>query len=203
MMEQFTTIATNTFFALPEALRYLGIFAFSFTEGVPILGSILPGGTIALLAGSLSAQGYVVSWLSALIIAVASFGGDMTGFFIIRRFRTNKWLMKHIGTDSKATAWEFFDRNLAIIIIFGKLIPIVRSTPALIAALRGVSVTRYVLYSALGSMLWAFAGIYGGKVLAELVGSYSLLIILGLLVIGIITFIVKKFFGKKETKDNL
>jgi membrane-associated protein len=191
-MEGLSEYLTQLFFTLPLVLRYVLVFVSSFFEGIPIIGSMLPGGTIALLVGSLSAEDFVNPLLAVGIIAIGTFIGDMCGFLIGRKFRDHPWIKKLVFHEKHQKSWDLFDRHIAIVVIFGKLLPVIRSMPSLFAAARGIVIRRYVIYSAIGSVLWAFAGVYGGNTLARVVGSKAVLIILGLLVISAIVTIFKK-----------
>lgn len=163
---------------------------------MPVLGSILPGGTIALLIGTLSAQSFVNPLFAVFLIAVGTFIGDMVGFLIGRYYRNTPWLKRLVSHEKHQKSWDLFDRHIAIVVIFGKLLPVVRSMPSLFAAVRGVVIRRYVLYSAIGSILWAFAGVYGGNLLSRILGDNAVIIILGLLVISGIVVLLKQKMKK-------
>jgi|JI10StandDraft_1071094.scaffolds.fasta_scaffold36497_3 membrane protein DedA with SNARE-associated domain len=198
-MESLTHTLTALFYSVPETMRYVVIFLSSFIEGVPVIGSLFPGGTVALLIGSLSEGGFVNPLGAVAVIAIGTFAGDMIGFVAGRYFRHHRWLKTFIESEKHKKGWDIFDRHLAIVVIFGKLIPVVRSTPSIFAALRGVRFRRYVLYSGIGSVLWAFVGVYGGNTLAKtLGGSVALLIILGLLVVSGIIFLVQRIHRKRK-----
>lgn len=183
---------------VPE-LQLVAIFLFSFAEGLPVIGSILPGGTIALLAGSLSAAGFFSPVIAFVIIAVSSFAGDMTGFFAGKRFKEARWLKRIVTHEKHQKSWDLFDRHIAIISIFGKLIPVVRSTPSLFAAARGIRTRRYMLYSFLGSVLWAFAGVFVGNILTQYLGDRAIPVILAVLVISIIAVGMQQLRKRKRS----
>lgn len=188
--------------SVPETTQLFLLFIFSFAEGLPIIGSILPGGTIAIFAGSLASQGLLSPLTSIFIIALASFLGDMVGFFIGKRFKNLKWIKKIIENEKHQKKWDLFDRHIAIISIFGKLIPVIRSTPSIFAAFRGIRTRRYIIYSLLGSILWAIAGVYAGKVFTILFGENTIVFILGLIIISILIILIRLFFKKVFKKNN-
>jgi membrane protein DedA with SNARE-associated domain len=190
---------TDLFFSVPETLRYVLIFVSSFFEGIPIIGAMLPGGTIALLVGSLSAEAFVHPLLAVLFIALGTFIGDMCGFMIGRRYRSHRWMKRIVEHEKHQKSWDLFDRHVALVIIFGKLLPVIRSMPSLFAAARGVVIRRYVVYSALGSVLWAFAGVYAGAFLTRVLGGATIPIILGILILsGIVALVRSKIKSKKQ-----
>jgi membrane-associated protein len=163
---------------------------------MPFIGAILPGGTIALLVGSLSAKDFINPLFAVLLIATGTFVGDMLGFLIGKKYRHTSFFKKVVFNEKHQKSWDLFDRHLAIVVIFGKLLPVVRSMPSLFAAARGTVIKKYILYSLAGSFLWAFAGIYGGKILTAILGESSIVIILFLLVLSGLAFVFKKAKAK-------
>lgn len=159
---------------------------------MPVLGTFLPGGTIAVIVGGLSAEGFVNPILTVFFIAVGTFLGDMSGFLIGRKYKDRSWVKKLIFKEKHQKQWDLFDRHVALVVIFGKLLPVIRSTPSLFAAVRGVVIKKYILYSAVGSLLWAIAGIYAGNILARILGDN--LIVFIMYIVGA-TFVY--MFGKK------
>jgi len=185
---------------LSPVLQMLAIAAFSFGEGLPVIGSALPGGTVALLAGSLSATGIFSPYTAFIVIAVSSFFGDMTGFFLGKKFKEAKWIKKIVYHEKHQKSWDLFDRHIAVISIFGKLIPVVRSTPAVFAGVRGIKTRRYMLYSFLGSILWAFVGVFAGNLLTQVFGKNAITIIFGLLLVSV-GAVVYRQFRKSRNKN--
>jgi membrane-associated protein len=186
------------FFILPTSLREVMVFIFAYLEGLPIIGSILPGGTIALLVGSLTTEGYMNAPLAAGIIAIGSFLGDATGFFVGRKIKGTKLFRKLVMQERHQKSWEVFDRHLAIILVFGKLVPVVRSTPSFFAGARTIPFSRYALWSAMGSSLWALMGIYGGKLLSRVLGPNAIPLIIGILIISAVFALIKSRSKKRK-----
>jgi len=191
----------ETLTGISPLLQMVGISAFSYAEGLPVIGSILPGGTVALLAGSLSTTGVFSPYLAFIVIAVSSFLGDMTGFLLGKKFKEVSWIKKIVNNEKHQKSWDLFDRHVAIISIFGKLIPVVRSTPSIFAAVRGIKTRRYMIYSLLGSFLWAFVGVFLGKVLTDFLGKNAILIIFGLLVLSVIIVLFRKIIKSKKSLE--
>lgn len=196
-MESFTEAFTTLLYAVPSFARYILVFLSSFIEGVPIIGSLFPGGTVSLLIGSLTRGGFLHPLIAVALIAVGTFLGDLVGFVIGHHYKDHRWFKRFVQSEKHKKGWDLFDRHVAILIIFGKLIPVIRSTPSIFAAMRGVRFRRYVIYSGLGSILWAFAGVYGGNILARVLGeSAAIFVVLGLLVISGLIFLYQRFFAK-------
>ena len=195
-MDSFSQFVIVALSSVPLFWRLAVLFFFSFAEGLPIIGSILPGGTIAILAGSLSTEGLIRPITAVALIAGSSFLGDMTGFLLGKRFRNLPWIQKIITHEKHQRSWDLFDRHIALIAIFGKLIPVVRSTPSLFAAARGVWTRRYIIYSALGSALWGFTGVYAGNLFSRYFGDRAIPFILGILVCTVVVLVLRSVFVK-------
>jgi len=197
-MDVFSNYVIEILTGISPLFQMVGISAFSYAEGLPIIGSILPGGTVALLAGSLSATGVFSPYLAFIVIAVSSFFGDMTGFFLGKKFKEKVWIKKIVNSEKHQKSWDLFDRHLAIISIFGKLIPVVRSTPSIFAAVRGVRTRRYMVYSFLGSFLWAFSGVFLGKILTEFLGKKAIPLIFGFLILSVVIVLLRQIIKSKK-----
>ncbi len=189
-MDTFSIYVIENLNNISPFFQILWMSFFAYAEGLPGIGSILPGGTIALLAGSLSASGSFSPFVAFLFIGISNFLGDMTGFLLGKRFRNNSFIKKLVEKESHQKNWDLFDRHIALISIFGKLIPLVRSTPSIFAAFRGIKTRRYIIYSFIGSFLWAFTGVYFGNFLAQVFGSTAILIIFGILLVSIVLVVI-------------
>lgn len=191
MFDQFSETVLAILETVPLFWQLFILFLFSYSEGLPVIGSVLPGGTIALFAGSLSASGIIPPVTAVLIISGGSFLGDMTGFLIGKKFKHSKWIKKIVLHEKHQKSWDLFDRHIAIISIFGKIIPFVRSTPAFFAAARGIRTQRYVIYSLLGSILWGVVGVFAGNLFAQYFGTtraipfIMAILVLSILVVGV------------------
>jgi membrane-associated protein len=202
MIETFSHAVVLWLSGLPQWLSVGMVGLFSFTEGVPVLGSLLPGGTIAVLAGSVSATGFIDPRIACAVIAIGGWLGDMAGFYMGRYLRHWRIVQRILESEKFKNSWDFFDRHVALIMIFGKLIPLVRSAPSLFAAARGISLRRYVIYSIIGSVLWGVIGIYAGHTLAKIFGDRAIVFIAGLVILSIVLVIVRSLV-KQVTKKSL
>jgi len=196
MFSQLHDLLVSVFFELGPVWRHVFTFVLAFGEGVPILGSFLPGGTIALLIGSLTEEAFIKPWVAVHLIAIGSLMGDLLGFFFGKKMLHFSWVKNFVHKEKHAKAWDLFDRHAAMVIIFSKSIPIIRSTPALFAGVRNMKTSKYIPYALTGSYIWALFGIFGGKYLAQIFGDKAVVVIVGILVlsiiIGISTSIIKR-----------
>lgn len=178
------------FLSISPLFRVVFIFLFSYIEGLPIIGSVFPGGTIALLVGTLSEAGFIKPIHAILIIALGGFFGDMTGFLLGRKFKHKKWIKKIIEHEKHQKKWDMFDRQIVIIILFSRVVPFIRSLPSLFAGARNIRMKKYIFLSFIGSFVWGFTGVFGGNLISRLAGNLAMPIILGILFISIIITII-------------
>lgn len=196
-------IIYNILFVLDPGFREVFIFLLGYVEGLPVIGSFVPGGTIAILIGSLSVEGYINKFVAINLIAIGSFIGDLTGFFFGNKIRNWKLIKRFVKNDSESKGWDLFDRHIAFVIIFGKLLPVVRSMPSLFAGARSTKPYKYALYALIASYVWAVFGIYAGSFLADLLGEKAIpVIILGVIVMLIGGYIFNKIKNKKHDNNN-
>lgn len=197
MMDIIHDAISHALFTLPPLTRNIFIFISSYLEGLPIIGSILPGGTVALVIGSLTKEGFLSPLVAINLIAIGSILGDLTGFYIGPKLLRYEWFKKFVQKEGHQKNWDLFDRHIALVLIFGKLLPVVRSMPSLFAGARSISKVRYFIYVVLGSYLWSFAGIFGGNILAQVFGKAAVpLILIAFIAIGIAVFLWNKYSKK-------
>jgi len=187
----------SLFFSLSPFLKGVFMFILAFGEGLPIIGSFLPGGTIAILIGGLSQEGFVNPLVAINILALGSFVGDLVGFFAGRKLLHIPWVHNMIYHEKHQKKWDLFDRHAALVIIFGKIIPIIRSVPSLFAGARKMNIIKYCFFVLLGSYIWAFLGIYGGRYLTKLLGDSAIILIVGILIISGIAALVSHIRNSK------
>ena len=85
---------------------------------------------------------------------------------------------------------------------FGKLLPVVRSTPSIFAAVRGVRTRRYMLYSFLGSVLWSFGGVFAGNILTTYLGDKAIVVIVAILICSFFIIIAKEYIKKLNLRKS-
>ncbi len=142
-----------------ERLGYAGVVLLIVLENVfpPI-----PSEAILPLAGFLAGQGRM--WLPGVIIAATL--GAVIGALILYYFgawfgeRRIRWLVRRYGrwfavTEGDIdTANGWFDRHGGKAVMLCRLVPIVRSLVSIPAGIRGMNLTSFVVYTAIGSGIW-------------------------------------------------
>ncbi|MGI5202564.1 DedA family protein [Spirillospora sp. CA-108201] len=145
----------------------------------------LPSEVILPLAGFASAQGRMslvaaLAWTTAGSVAgaLALYGiGALIGRDRIRAMAARLPLVRLDDLD-RTEAW--FARHGAKAVFFGRMIPVFRSLISVPAGVERMRMTTFLLYTALGSLLWNTVFVLAGyglgdnwRTVEELVGVYS------------------------------
>jgi membrane protein DedA with SNARE-associated domain len=151
-------------------LGYFGVASLTFLEN---LFPPIPSELIIPLAGFVAAQGDLR--LSGVIVmgSAGSLAGATVWYAVGRRVgeqrlrqwvaRYGKWLTLSAQDVDRAQAW--FRRHGAAAVFFGRLIPGVRTFVSLPAGFTAMPLAPFLLYSALGTVMWTAALAYAGVVL--------------------------------------
>ena len=160
------------------------LFLIIFSETGLVIAPFLPGDSLLFVAGALCGVGALQLELLLPLLVLASFGGDNTNYWIGRLLglrliqRMNGKLIKREHLDK---AHAFYEKYGGKTIVIARFMPIVRTYAPFVA---GVGLMRYrlfVLFSALGSVLWISSLTVGGYFLGnipEIKNNLTLVILL-------------------------
>lgn len=178
------------------------IAALVFIETGFLLGLIVPGGeTLLFTAGLLTGVGTLHLPLPALIglLVVAAVAGDLTGFWIGRRFgdrlrhQPDTFLFKRRDLEQSDTFYQSHPKRALLI---GRFLPIIRTFNPLLAASSGMPWFRFLLLTAMGCLAYittlVLAGYWLGQQFPQ-VGQYVEYIFLGVVLLVLGTLLYKRF----------
>jgi membrane-associated protein len=166
-----------------------------FAETGLLVGFLLPGDTLLVIAGLLSHPlpnaphgvfGLNV-WLVALLIALAAFIGGEVGYYIGYKGGPTVFERKESGVFSVKNVERtnaFFQRYGGLTVIVARFVPIVRTFTPVAAGVGRMHKGKYTLYNFAGAMLWGFGLTMFGyaigfiPVVGDLVAEYIDLILL-------------------------
>ncbi|WP_214368369.1 DedA family protein [Pseudonocardia sp. H11422] len=138
----------------------VGLTLIVFAECGLLLGFFLPGDSLLFTAGLFVAGGAIGTplWAVCLILVVAAFVGNVTGYWIGRKAgpaifdRPQSRLFK---PQHVVKTQEFFDRYGNRAIVLGRFVPIVRTFITVMAGVGRMEPRRYLTYSLIGGVAWA------------------------------------------------
>lgn len=196
---------------LMDSMGYFGILLLMIIENVfpPI-----PSELIMPSAGFAAARGDLNLALVVLMGTLGSVLGTLPLYYIGRAFgekRLMEWADKHgkwltlSGKDIKK-ADDWFDRHGTKAVLFGRMVPGIRSLLSLPAGMSEMPMPKFLIYSAIGSALWSTALTGAGYLLGEnydrveqYIGPASR-IILGVVVIAAVVWFLRRRRAAQEQR---
>src|SRR6478735_6264263 len=152
---------------------YVGLTAIIFAETGLLVGFFLPGDSLIVTAGLLSAQpqfGLNVYVLGVLLTLAAIIGntvgyaiGRATGPRLFTRDDSLLFNKKHLYR-----AREFYERHGGATVIIARFMPIVRTFVPVVAGMAQMDYRRYTLFNLVGGIAWIWSMLFIGYFL----GSY-------------------------------
>jgi membrane-associated protein len=153
---------------------YVGLTAIIFAETGLLVGFFLPGDSLIVTAGLLSAQpqfGLNVYVLGALLTVAAIVGnslgwviGRATGPRLFTRDDSLLFKKKHLYR-----AHEFYERHGGKTLVLARFMPIVRTFVPVVAGLANMPFGRYTAYNVLGAIAWIWSMLFIGHFLGRMV----------------------------------
>ena len=175
---------------------YLILFLIIFCETGLVIMPFLPGDSLLFVSGAIAANGVMDVQFLVILLMLAAFSGDNTNYWIGRYLgprifnRTDSRLLnrKHLERTNR-----FYKKHGGKTIIFARFLPIIRTFAPFVAGIGRMFYTRFMTYSAFGSILWINFFIFGGYFFGNvpIVKNNLSFFILGIVLISIIPGIVE------------
>lgn len=145
-----------TFGQLFFAIACLMIFA----ETGLLAGFFLPGDSLLFALGLFIASGQidVPLWLAVILLAVAAFAGDQTGYWLGRKLGPavfNKPKSKLFHPKNVEAAHNFFERYGSRAVILAHFVPIMRTFIPVSAGIAKLEWPKFTRYNVIGIAGWA------------------------------------------------
>ncbi|WP_353115377.1 VTT domain-containing protein [Microbacterium sp.] len=185
-----------------------------FAETGLLIGFLLPGDTLLIIAGLLTHTSNVFGvniWWVTLLIALAAFVGGEVGYLIGHKAGPAIFERKDSGLFSKKNVDRtnaFFERFGGLTVILARFVPIVRTFAPVAAGVGHMPWKRYSLYNLIGALLWGFGLTMIGYLIAyipwirNLVVQYIDLIllaaVLGTALVTLGHYVIERVKAKRE-----
>jgi membrane-associated protein len=166
---------------LLETFGVFGLFAIIFAETGLLIGFFLPGDSLLVLAGLVSAVGAksgldirinIVVVIAGLFVSAVA--GAQTGYFIGRKAgpalfnRPSSRFFKHEHVEK---AQRYFDKYGPRTIVVARFIPIVRTFANPMAGVAEMPVRTFTTFNVIGGALWTVGVTMLGYVLGKTIPS--------------------------------
>ena len=189
-------------------LAVLGILAIVFAETGLLVGFFLPGDSLLFTAGMLAATGFITMdlWLLCLLIFLAAFAGDQTGYLIGRKAgprvfsRPDSRLFKQEYVDK---TYAYFDRYGGRTIIIARFVPIVRTFAPVAAGVGKMHYRTFITYNVIGALLWGV----GVTVLGYFLGQITFVqqniefILIGIVGLSVLPIVIELMRARSQSRD--
>jgi len=163
-----TDLIFNTIVNLLNQTGYLGIFLLMVAESATLP---VPSEVVLPLGGYLVSQGRLEFWSTVAVATVGSMVGTMVDFGIgyylgrpavLRYGRIVGFSEKRLGTTAK-----WFAVHGRSVVLLARFVPLLRTLIAFPAGIVGMDVKRFMIYSAVGILVWDIALVYLGDLAGQ------------------------------------
>ena len=149
---------------------YLILFAVIYCETGLVVTPFLPGDSLLFVAGAVAAGGGLYVHALFAVLALASFSGDNTNYWIGRLGGRRLFSRKNsrlLNPRHLERTQHFYEKHGPQTIVIARFIPIVRTFAPFVAGMGNMKYPRFVFYSFAGSVFWigslTYAGYYFGN----------------------------------------
>jgi membrane protein DedA with SNARE-associated domain len=133
------------------------------------IGLFLPGSTIILLLGAISARGYLDLGDLLWFAVAGAIIGDNINYYLGKRYGA-KWLKKSIPflkPQYLEKGMRFMDAHGAKSVFLGRFIPSVKEIIPFIAGSARMPKKKFLLWNVLGAIGWGFEYVLAGYIFAQ------------------------------------
>ncbi|HLD18864.1 MAG TPA: VTT domain-containing protein [Candidatus Nanoarchaeia archaeon] len=175
-----------------------------FVETGLFFGFFLPGDSLLITAGVLSAAGLLNVWHLLIFVSLSAIAGDQIGYYIGHKmgkmlFKKKDSLIFH--PEHLARAKAFYDKHGPKTIVIARFVPIVRTFVPPIAGAANMQYKTFVTYNVLGGMLWVFSTTLGGYFLGSLIPNlerYLYIIIATIIILSFVPILIEIYKHRKK-----
>ena len=154
--------------ALIKWAGYFGLTAIVFAETGLLVGFFLPGDSLLVTAGLVSARGLLDVYKLGLLLNIAAAAGNSTGYLIGRMtgpkiFTKDDSLLfskKHV-----IRAQAFYAHHGRKAIILAQFMPIIRTFSPVVAGVGQMPYRQFLAISVVGTVLWVWSMLFIGHFL--------------------------------------
>ncbi|MDP4219564.1 MAG: VTT domain-containing protein [Bacteroidota bacterium] len=181
-----------------------------FAETGLLIGFFLPGDTLLISAGLLSATGVIaidIVSLNLLLVASAVIGNSV-GYFI--GAKAGKKLFerpnsRYFNREHLIKTHNFYEKYGGITMILARFVPIVRTFAPVVAGTAEMSLKRFTLFNIIGAVLWIGVTTSIGYFLARTfpeIEKYLQLAVVGVVILSLLLPIIQWLRTRKSHSTN-
>ncbi|GAA2502284.1 DedA family protein [Terrabacter carboxydivorans] len=185
--------------------------AIVFAEDALFVGFILPGETVAIVGGVAANRGHVPLWLVMAVVIAAAVIGDSVGFEVGRKLGLRilglNILQRHQGRIDDAR--DFLSRRGGWAVLLGRWVAFFRAVMPALAGTSGMRYRTFLTFNLAGGILWGATVVTAGYLagasytrVEQAMGKDSALIVAGILIIGLLTWHLRRRRAERASSGN-
>lgn len=149
---------------VPAPVVLVVVGSLVFIEDALFVGFVVPGETVAILGGVAANLGHVPLWAVLAVVLVGAIVGDSVGFEIGRRYGTRLLTVRPLERhrDRLDDARDLLARRGGWAVVLGRWVAFFRAVMPALAGTTDMRYRTFVVYNALGGVLWGTAVVMGG-----------------------------------------
>jgi membrane protein DedA with SNARE-associated domain len=189
---------------LHEFIAQYGYFALFALVALESAGVPMPGETALVSAAVLAAHGDLRIGLVIATAAAAAIVGDNAGYWVGREFGFpliyRYGHLIHVDEGRLKVAQYLFQRHGGKIVFFGRFVAILRAFAAFLAGVNHLPWPRFLIFNALGGLVWASIFGLGGDLLGQAFEHYARPVGVAALIAAVIGAVfASRFIAQQET----
>ena len=206
-MDQLRELFTNLQ-DLPALIKwagYAGLTAIVFAETGLLIGFFLPGDSLLVTAGLVSARGMLNVYTLGLMLNVAAAAGNSFGYMIGRMSGPKIFTREDSLLFSKKNvrrAQEFYARHGRKAIVMAQFIPIIRTFSPVVAGVGQMPYRQFLLISVLGTVFWVWSMLFTGYFLGTYIpgiDKHIEILVLTVIFVSILPALLSWWREKRKT----
>ncbi|MEI8337630.1 MAG: bifunctional DedA family/phosphatase PAP2 family protein [bacterium] len=158
----------NNKFIFEEFGLFIAFFS-SLVESIPIIGFIIPGQTLLVIAAIFARLGAYNIWELIALAALGSFLGDAVGYFLGRKYSNPilQKMSKFISQEKIDKTKDLTVKHAGKAVFVGRFNSFTRSFSPFFAGLTNISKPKFFFYAFTASVVWATSFSALGYIIGE------------------------------------
>jgi membrane protein DedA with SNARE-associated domain len=176
---------------------------------VVLLGTLLEGETVAIMAGFLAHQGVIDGRVALAAAFLGALGSDQVLFLVGRRFADHPAVMRQRNRPLFAKALKRVEAGATIYILIFRFIYGLRTVSPLAIGVSNVSARKFAILNAIAAFIWAAVmigiGFAFGRTIEAALGHFHHIehVLIAMVAVGIVsfaglTYIHRRFIGPQK-----
>ena len=166
------------YFTEHSAIALVAVFAASFLESVALIGTVIPGSTIAFAGGMLVGLKALDPWAVAAVAVGGAVLGDGISYWLGHRYRDSIRMLWPIRQHPEiiARGEAYFARHGGKSVFFGRFLGPVRAIVPVIAGMTNMPASHFYVMNVLSAFGWAAVHLVPGALFGaslQLAGAVS------------------------------